>query len=235
MSSDPSNKLTAIQNTLDPFSGTTWFPLPVDHLLLHLIKYNVFRGLCENKAVLEHLAVQYRTADSQAEAFCDHTIFPSYSVIMPVAPHRSGSLTPTPLQMSVIHSTWINFLPFPTIRENLIRWEFAFDHSDLVGDLVGDLINLKIFLSTSSSPRPELPSEQTVTEGDDEEPTATQTGLILWGEPYRADTWEATPKFLQKWAWAVTDCQELIDSTNHWRSIRGEKPLRLAVKVTTPQ
>jgi len=234
---DPSNNAltTAVQDMLevDTSSGgsATWFPLPVDHLLLHLIKYNVFRGLYENKAILEHLTVQYRTADNQTEGFRSHTIFPSYSVIMPLVStlcRSTGccSLTPTPLQMTVVHSTWINLIPFPKMRENLIKWEFAFDHSDLVKDLVGDLINLKIFRSASSSPKPALATEQKVMEVGD-----AQTGLIVWGESYRADAWEATPGFLQKWAWAVADCQELIDSTNHWRLTRGEEQLRLSGSV----
>lgn len=232
-SSELDNKPNVVQDTLDPYFGTTWFPLPADHLI-HLIEYNVFRGLQENKTLLEQLAIQYDTADKQTEAFHDHTVFPRYSVIVPLPPYSSTCLTPTPLQMSVIHSTWINFLPFPRMRDNLIRSEFAFDHADLVRDLVGDLINLKIFLSTSSSSRPAPASRRTITEGDDEKPTTSRTGLIVWGEPYRADSWEATPEFLQKWAWAVADCQELIDSTNHWRTIRGEKPLRLSVKVMPP-
>ncbi len=120
------------------------------------------------------------------------------------------------------------------MREKLIKWEFFFDHSDFVRDLVGDLINLKIFLSASSSSNPALACNLTVAEGDSEEPTTAETGLIVWGEPYRADSWEATPEFLRKWSWAVADCQELMGSTNHWRAMRGEEPLRLSYKAITP-
>lgn len=140
-----------------------------------------------------------------------------YSVIIPTAPDRLGFLTPTSLQMSVVHSTWINFIPFPKIREKLIKWEFAFDHSDLVRDLVGDLINLKIFLSTAPATK----------EDNGDELDTKETGLILWGEPHLAGSWEATPGFLRKWAWAVEGCQELIDSSNYWREVRGERPLKL--------
>jgi hypothetical protein len=62
---------------------------------------------------------------------------------------------------------------------------------------------------------------------DDDEITATRNGLIIWGEPYRAESWEATPGFLRKWAWAVVGCEELIASTNRWRGVRGEGPVRV--------
>lgn len=216
--------------TIQRSSGTTWFPLPADHLL-HLVKYNVFRGLCQNKTTLETLAVQYDTANHPNGPFSDHKTFPRYSVILPKAPHRSSCLTPTPLQMSVVHSTWINFIPFPKIRDNLIKWEFAFDHSDLVGDLVGDLINLKIFLSTTTSSRPTGSRDPAAREGNNDEVPTDETGLILWGEPYLAESWEATPGFLRKWTWAVAGCQELIDSSNYWRGVRGERPLQLSVRT----
>jgi hypothetical protein len=64
---------------------------------------------------------------------------------------------------------------------------------------------------------------------DDDNITSTRNGLVIWGEPYRAESWEATPGFLRKWAWAVTGCEELIVSTNRWRGARGEGPVRVLV------
>ncbi|EXJ84430.1 hypothetical protein A1O3_05098 [Capronia epimyces CBS 606.96] len=212
---------------------TTTFPLPLDHTLLHLVKYNVFRGLVENKMILDRLTMQYQITNKiRTGPFSYFASFPNSSVILPVVPNPSArSLTPTASQMTMVHSSWINVLPFPAMRENMIKWESDFDHSELVKDLVGNLINLKLFPSVppSSSRRPAHAGRQIVLqEGDDGEPTAiTEPGLILWGEPYRAESWEATPEFLQKWAWAVAGSRELIDSTNYWRSRRGENPLRL--------
>lgn len=200
-----------------------WFPLPADHLL-HLIKYNVFRGLVRNKALIESSTIQYHSPNALLNGFCKHTAFPSYSVIMPVEPNLSGSLTPTHTQMTMIHSTWINFLPFPTLRDSLIKQEFSFDHSELIRDMVDDLINLRMFLPAPSIPIPGSVDGTRIVRTDDES-TATQTGLIVWGEPHIADNWEATPGFLQKWAWAAINCQELMDSTNRWRRSRGESPL----------
>lgn len=71
-------------------------------------------------------------------------------------------------------------------------------------------------------------NKSTATNGlDVHETINTEAGLIVWGEPYEIDSWEATPGFLKKWAWAVRDCHELLASTNRWRASRGEKPLNI--------
>ncbi|KAL4933737.1 bZIP transcription factor [Aspergillus undulatus] len=221
----------------DEPSETTWFPLPLDQQLLHLIQYNVFRGLFKNKTVVQRLTMQYRiNSGNQTEPFPDNSRYPSYSVILPVTlTSLPESLAPTTSQMNIVHSSWINALPFPKMRENLIKFEFDFDHAELIKDLVGNLINSNIFLSIRSSFqwRPAALEGNTalqLQEGYDnngQATTASQSGLIVWGEPYRAESWEATPEFLRKWAWALEGCQELIDSTNFWRRTRGESPLRL--------
>ncbi|KAJ5093781.1 hypothetical protein N7456_009642 [Penicillium angulare] len=61
--------------------------------------------------------------------------------------------------------------------------------------------------------------------------TAGRQGFIVWGEPHDLNSWEVTPGFLKKWAWTMQGCDELISSTNHWRGIRGEAPLRFSLEV----
>lgn len=63
---------------------------------------------------------------------------------------------------------------------------------------------------------------------DEDEITAGRKGLIVWGEPYDRQSWEATPGFLAKWSWAVAGCDDLIESSNRWRLMRGEEPMRLS-------
>ncbi|KAA8644005.1 uncharacterized protein ATNIH1004_008201 [Aspergillus tanneri] len=116
------------------------------------------------------------------------------------------------------------------MRENLINREFCFDHSEFVRDLVGDLIDGKKYSSSRLAQSGSVTGKLTLSEGDDDEITATRQGLIVWGEPYLTKNWEATPGFLRKWSWAMHGCDELIDSTNNWRIIRGEKPVRLSCK-----
>lgn len=53
-----------------------------------------------------------------------------------------------------------------------------------------------------------------------------QNGLIIWGDPWDPAGWEITPQYLQRWAWTIDGCTELLASTNYWRQRRGEKLLR---------
>ncbi|KAL4937378.1 hypothetical protein BDV06DRAFT_74803 [Aspergillus oleicola] len=242
-SDDAESSNAARRISPDQPAEATWFPLPLDQQLLHLIQYNVCRGLYKNKEVVQRLTMQYcMDLDYKTEVFLHTSAYPSYSVILPAAAtDLPQSLAPTTLQMNIVHSSWINILPFPKLRENLIKFEFAFDHSELVRDLVGNLINSNLFLSIPPLLKklPALADEQTAfqhqrEDDDDGEVTAAAThpGLIVWGEPYSAENWEATPGFIHKWAWALADCQELIDSTNHWRRERGEDPINLMTAGT---
>ena len=65
----------------------------------------------------------------------------------PSNPISPPSLVPTAFQRIRYHSTWINVIPFPRVRDNLIRYEGRFDPWELMQDLVGDL------LSSTPAPR----------------------------------------------------------------------------------
>ncbi|KAJ5105733.1 hypothetical protein NUU61_003080 [Penicillium alfredii] len=121
-------------------------------------------------------------------------------MVLPTRPSFPGPLAPTQAQMSNTHSSWISLLPFPKMRETLIRWEACFDHTEFVKDLIGNLMDHVHFSAPQSSQRPGLTLKLILSRGSDDE---ARSGLIVWGEPYRAGSWEATPGFLCKWAWAV--------------------------------
>ncbi len=159
-------------------------------------------------------------------------------VIKPTFAHRVPSdLMPTYTQLTVSHATWTNFIPFPQIRDNLIKWQDRFSHREFVQDLFGtELLAAQWFRERKSSK--EIPqrakklvvgSSPFSNEEDDidDEVTADRQSLILWGEPHLKESWEATPGFLRKWVWVVDGCEEFIRSTNHWRKERGEEELRL--------
>lgn len=203
-----------------------------DHLL-HLIHFNVLRGLSYNKKVI------------QPGTFleCANSASVQLKRVLPHIPHASSrapalrlpeSLAPTSLQLSHPHSNWIDVFPFPKMRDNLIRWENYFNHAEFLTDLLGNMINCM------TAPPPCVPKLRTLPgtrvqitqlgedDDDDDDTMADRRGLILWGEPYQKDSWEMTPGFLRKWLWAVEGCGELIESTNRWRTVRGEMPLRIA-------
>lgn len=155
----------------------------------------------------------------------------SYSVVLPIGPGIPNDLNPTQSQMSILHAVWFNLLPFQAMRENLIRWQSSFNHDEFIADLIGDasidLLDVLGSQSACSGIEPEVRGR--IISGDDDEVTANRNGLIVWGEPHSVDSWEATPGFLKKWAWAVLGCEELIESSNRWRAVRGEEPLRFSV------
>ncbi|KAJ5991150.1 hypothetical protein N7522_011357 [Penicillium canescens] len=190
--------------------------LPADHLL-HLIQWNVFRGLCDNKHILGRTVIAILPDSNQAKDFED--VFAEYSLVLPKAEETVNlppSLQLTEPQMNIVHSTWIHTLPFPRMRENLMRWEYCFDHLELVRDLIGNILDPLL-----------LSLEHCVGDDYDDEVTASRSGLILWGDPMIEESWEVTPGFLRKWAWTVEGCDELIYFTNQWRRIRGEVTVQL--------
>jgi hypothetical protein len=137
-------------------------------------------------------------------------------------------LIPTDLQMTRPHSAWIDMFPFERFRDNLIMHEDYFDHEEMFKDLFGHLVSSSMPSSrrtydsrlgsgTLSSPRVD---EDTI--------TADRKGLITWGEPYVKQSWEATPGFVAKWTWALEGVDELIESSNRWRTLRGEYPIRVS-------
>ncbi|KAJ6069805.1 hypothetical protein N7499_011692 [Penicillium canescens] len=199
--------------------------LPADHLL-HLIQWNVFRGLCDNKHILGRTVIAILPDSNQAKDFED--VFAEYSLVLPKAEETVNlppSLQLTEPQMNIVHSTWIHTLPFSqNARE-----------SDALGVLFRSFgacqrSHWQHTRSASSLSEHWLqPSLNNSSVGDDydDEVTASRSGLILWGDPMIEESWEVTPGFLRKWAWTVEGCDELIYSTNQWRRIRGEVTVQL--------
>ncbi|CEL03598.1 hypothetical protein ASPCAL04750 [Aspergillus calidoustus] len=198
------------------------FPLSSDHLL-HLIHYNVFRALIANKRTLNTIPVDPTRCILTSPCRDDTTLYP-------LNPNMPPSLVPSTFQRTRCHSTWINVFPFPRFRDNLIRYEGCFDPWELMQDLVGD------FIPWTPAPRRQgtpvsatVPEALTISsESDTDEVTGGRKGLIVWGEPHEMKSWEATPGFLAKWAWAVEGCEEFVEISNHWRMKRGEEPMRFA-------
>jgi hypothetical protein len=160
-----------------------------DHVLT-LVKFNVFRAMLSNSLTLGFPA-EDRMEDNATSPFpLSQGTGTTNSSLPP-------SLRPTKLQCRVPHHPWIDLLPIPQMRDNLLRAGNSYDDLELCADLIG-------FYNS---------------------PT-TRTGLIVWGEPWDAEGWEVTQSFWRRWGWTIRGCMELMRSTNYWRSQRGENPLR---------
>jgi hypothetical protein len=216
------------------------FPLSTDHLL-HLIQYNVFHAFVFNKRSL-NVMLKGWTDKPPPPSPTTCPISGPYrddTAVYPLNPHIPLSLVPTRLQQTRPHSLWINLPPIPGVRDNLIRREGSFDVWEFLQDLIGELISGT--MPTRERRGTRTPETITVSDptlaphraaggdddDDDDEVTTGRKGLIVWGEPHDMRSWEATPGFLAKWSWAVEGCHDLFESSNCWRVLRGEEPMRL--------
>ncbi|KAF7550020.1 hypothetical protein G7Z17_g5996 [Cylindrodendrum hubeiense] len=102
-------------------------------------------------------------------------------------------------------------LPFPQIRDNLIKWEAYFDHWEFMNDIFGDIISNNLPVTGHTSGPIPKPDSLTLEEEDPDSVTAGQRGFIIWGEPHKKESWEATPSFFRKWAWVMEGCDELVE------------------------
>lgn len=230
----PSTAPVHAQTSLTPPSLI--FPLSTDHLL-HLVQYNVFRAFVSNKRTLNTLLTGWTDYPPSPTTCPISGPYRDDTMVYPLNPNIPLSLAPTRLQQTRLHSFWINLFPFPCVRDNLIRRDGSFDHWELLQDLIGELMSATPFEQRQGTPvaitvsDPKTMSARNLppTEGiDEDEVTAGRKGLIVWGEPYDMRSWEATPGFLAKWSWAVEGCYDLVESSNRWRLMRGEEPIRLS-------
>lgn len=222
-----------IQGSAAPKSGPSHdfeLPLSADHSLIHLISHNVCRGLRSNKFLLRMVANFINVDDKiyippvRADVYTPCNL----AVVRPTHQAIPDCLVPTQLQMNSPHPTWMDIIPFPRIRDNLIKRQYLFHHTNFLEDLIGDVIYL-----TASEDELTLPAPPWTRQGEDGDQTDHDTkGLVLWGEPHLKESWEVTSRFLGKWAWTTEGCEEIIDISNGWRVTRGEDPLGISVSST---
>ena len=173
-------------------------PLSSDHLII-LLQFNVLRGCLTNRQLLSNLqSIPIPTDDSPAPA---PRIFPSLgtSSLKSLPP----SLHPTHLQLTVPHEHWVDILPHPILRDNLICASGKFDEDELWSDSVGGLFE--------GFPASDI----------------EHRGAIMWSTPWHVSGWELSEGFCRKWSWALEGCEDLLEATNRWRTQRGEEPLTL--------
>ncbi|SPJ88962.1 uncharacterized protein FTOL_12857 [Fusarium torulosum] len=200
--------------------------LPTDHILIRLIAHNACRGLMHNTSLVR-VGASYVSAVQDPPLFPDFAIGCETVVLRPTHRTIPIDLLPTQLQMNNPHPTWMDTIPFPEIRDNLIRRQYLFNHRHFLEDIVGDLVYLHPLPAKSQSGPMSTPSSQLYRQQDDGQSTSDGKGLILWGDPYLKENWEATARFLTKWSWAVEGCRDLVDISNKWRTTRGEYSLQI--------
>ncbi|KAJ6125617.1 hypothetical protein N7471_012934 [Penicillium samsonianum] len=164
---------------------------PRAETLLSLVQFNMTRALVANAKTL---GLTTRLMSRQARSH-----FASAGVETTFIDSLPPSLQPTIFQLTIPHHPWIDLLPVPELRDNLLhRSPDLYDAAQLCRDMRGF---------------------QQVTGG--------RGGVAVWGQSWDPHGWEISPAFAQKWPWVVQNCHSLLESTNHWRRTRGEAPLRV--------
>ncbi|EQB47661.1 hypothetical protein CGLO_13174 [Colletotrichum gloeosporioides Cg-14] len=168
---------------------------PMSDSLIPLVQFNLFRGLMENMKTLGITMPMVCDDDCVSPFGTD----PRYNVrtvwSVPVY------LRPTETQLTVVHHPWLDFLPLPRMRDNLIKADGSYDDEELCLDMIGD--------------------------GD---APSGKGEMILWGDPWDPMNWEVTELFVNKWRWVLEGCEEMIRSSNFWRAQRGEKKMRVKLR-----
>lgn len=162
---------------------------PRTDLLLHLIQFNFTRALMENTRVLGFTSDQLH--DDAISPFSTPGALPfDFERSLPL------NLQPTMMQRSTPHHPWLDLLPDPHMRDNLIRAGDFEEETQLCLDMKGHG-------STHTG----------------------RAGIIVWSDPWDPAGWEITESFARSWGWVIRDCHGLAHSTNRWRAKRNERPL----------
>ncbi|KAH7144151.1 hypothetical protein B0J13DRAFT_584975 [Dactylonectria estremocensis] len=157
---------------------------PRAEMLLNLVQFNTTRALVTNARIM---GITHEIMSPKSRSW-----FPSKGGDISTHDSLPPSLRPTLLQLTVSHHPWIDILPLPEIRDNLLRHdEKSYDNKELCRDLRGF---------------------QAVALGCG--------GMITWADPWDSRGWEVTEAFAAKWPWVIEGCHELLDSTNHWKAAR---------------
>ncbi|KAH8684065.1 hypothetical protein BGZ61DRAFT_519676 [Ilyonectria robusta] len=173
--------------------------LRLEHLHT-LIRLNVLNAISHNAALLRFRFQGLCRPELVSPFYLDARHLPNTA---PTAAHTCPEwLRPTVLQVAVRHHPWIDLIPFPRMRDNILRALAAglLDNKELGFDILD------------------------VAVANDRRNTAS---LIVWGEAWDPRGWEASVPFLQKWGWLLEGCPVILEATNYWRQKRGEGKLIL--------
>lgn len=169
---------------------------PRTDLLLHLIQFNFIKALVQNMAVLG-LSSEQMDDDDATSPF---NVLGPWQAEQDYNNNFEASLPPglraTAIQRSVPHHPWLDLLPSPQMRDNLILAGESYDEMQLCLDMKGH-----------GRVHPD------------------HTGIIVWRDPWDAEGWEVTESFAKSWGWVLGGCWDLGHSTNSWRARRNERPL----------
>lgn len=121
-------------------------------------------------------------------------------------------LRPSSEQITVEHHPYIDILPFPTLRKNLIIHQEEIDGDEFFHDILTGLVCWG-------------------GAGIGRKDREASTGHVSTGTPWDVRSWEARVWFLKKyWALLGGEDGELVRQSDWWRSMRGDDTLNMKVQ-----
>lgn len=161
-----------------------------------LIRINVMNAMVRNAVAMGFPATGL-CADDYISPYSEHGPRPAHQPLpLSTCPK---DLRPTAVQKRFAHHPWIDLIPFPRFRDNMILAVEA----DMLDE---DELCLDVAVL------------ETAIVGDN-------PALIVWGDSWDYRGWEVSPAFFRKWGWLLQGCPEVLEGTNYWRAKRGEKRL----------
>lgn len=156
-------------------------------------RLNAFDALVRNAFIL-HIPAESLESEEDCSPF----------TVGPLVSNYPADLAPTHLQRTILHHPWLDLLPIPAMRDNIIRGiqEGIYDEEQLSQDLICELLN---FEAIDSAP------------------------LMIWGDSWDISGWEFSPGFFARWGSLLQGCPEVLQATNAWRAKRNEKLLELSI------
>lgn len=151
--------------------------------------------ICADTSLSPFFWPSAESADDMVKAIC--TVQGMFKTMKP-------DLRPNSEQITVKHHPYIDILPFPTLRKNLITHQEEIDEDEFFQDMFTGLVCW---------------GGAGIGRKDRED----STGYSSTGTPWDVRSWEARVWFLKKyWTLLGGEDGELVRQSEWWRSIRGE-------------
>ena len=160
--------------------------------------------ICAEKSLSPFFWPTAESADDMVKAYAIHTSQEIFKILKP-------DLRPSSEQITIRHHPYIDILPFPTLRSNLIAHQEEIDEDEFFHDMLNGLVCW---------------GGAGVGKKDREE----STGYASTGTPWDVRSWEARTWFLKKyWNLLGGEDGELVRQSEWWRNIRGDDMLDMEV------
>ncbi|KAJ6112505.1 hypothetical protein N7512_007829 [Penicillium capsulatum] len=152
--------------------------------------------LCADESISPFFRFSADATDDSMEATMIKSVQAIFKTLKP-------DMRPSREQISIKHHPCVDIIPFPTLRNNLIRHQADIDEDEFLVDMLTGLV---CWGGAGLSRR------------DRQEASCISTGT-----PWDSRSWEAKEWFLQKyWALIGGEDSELARQTDWWRNMRGD-------------